>query len=491
MDIVHTRNKHVKLFFSTFIMISLLLIFILLSLNEGVSIKKTSNFANWLGILIYVYAMYSWRIVTDDNWFSPYFIFYTFFTLFNFGQCIMWAFGIHNDNELGTSVLYYGSGIYATDSQLLNAKIFVCICMLLFHFGALLCYKPSNLKKIDMTDKVEYTYKAIYSIGILIGIISIPVTLYRSYNFFSVARIYGYKALYYSSYINQGGITMIAEMFFFPSLVCLLIGSKYRIGVRRFVYTVFILYLLLNLFSGDRGNWLYKLIILVWLSSKYYKPVKLKKLIFWGFIGVVGLYIVNAITSIRDIGLQNIDLLRVISIISLEQSPIVDAFFEMGSSMGIITYLLITGNGIWPYGNTYLMSILGMVSTRVLSFLGMPFVLVDDWFSQEHLGLNWGTGFSMIGEAYLNGGIIGGPLIITLLGCAISSLICINKHSEPQNSPLKYFIVATALNTLIGLTRGSMYLYLKKLFYGTISVSIVIILVRNILIKRYNKILDI
>lgn len=472
------------MFLTTLIIIIILLIFIILSINNKIS-ANLSYAANWLGIFIYIYAIYTWKIVTHDTWFSPYFIFYTFFTIFNYGQCIMWALGIHIDSELGSGAIYYDSGIYVSESQLLVVKIFVCICMLLFHFGALLCYKPLNSNRLIESNKIEDMYKAVYIMGIILGIISIPITLYRAYDFFNIAKIHGYKSLYYSSYANQGGISSIIEIFFFPALVCLLIGSKYSKNTKRIVYFIFTLYLLLNLFSGDRGSWIYKIIILIWLSSKYYKPLKIRKVIFLSLVGIIGLYFVYAIVSVRNIGFSNINFLNV----NVKQSPIVQSFFEMGGSMNIITYLLIVGNNIWPYGNSYLMAFLGMISTRIASLLGMPFVLVDNWFSQEYLGLDWGVGFSMVGEAYLNGGLYGGPLIVGLLGFSIASFISINKNSEPQNSPLRYFIVATSLNTLIGFSRGSIYLYLKTLFYGTIVISIIIIIIKNSLINKKHSIL--
>lgn len=51
---------------------------------------------NWLGILVYIYAISTWKKKTKSRLFSLYFIFITFLFLFNYGQCIMWALGIHN-----------------------------------------------------------------------------------------------------------------------------------------------------------------------------------------------------------------------------------------------------------------------------------------------------------------------------------------------------------------------------------------------------------
>jgi hypothetical protein len=101
---------------------------------------------------------------------------------------------------------------------------------------------------------------------------------------------------------------MILEIFFFPALVGMLIGSEYKKSVKYFVYTTFSIYTLLNLSCGDRGSWLYKLIVLVWLSYKNNKSINVKKLLFFSSVGLGFLYIVYAIVDLRNkqITLSNI-----------------------------------------------------------------------------------------------------------------------------------------------------------------------------------------
>lgn len=445
---------------------------------------------NWVGIAIMLYTYVSWYILTKE-WFCPYNIFMIFFFIFNYGQCIMWAFNIHIPGEIGARQIYYGHWI-PTIEDIIRAQVFTCICMFMFHVGAILCYKPSTRKKcIELESKkkkynVDSINRAMFYIGILMGIITIPMTIYRAYTFLSVALKYGYKALYYSNHISQGGMMMIIEIFFFPSIVCLLIGGRYKINIRYMVYSIFGTYMLLNIMAGDRGSWLYKLIILIWLHNKYVKKISLKQAIRLGVAGIVGLYLLNIIISFRNIGLSNIQFKDIIEAVSLESSPIVDSFFEMGGTMAVITTLLRDGVGIWTYGNTYLATILGSISTRVLSLLGIEFILIDNWFSQDYLGVSWGAGFSMIGEAFLNGGGYFTPIILVVLGFMIGSVIYVDSRVEPIKHPMRYFFVSTSLQTLIGFSRGSSYLYLKTWLYGTVGVCIMIILLQHLFQKKYN-----
>jgi hypothetical protein len=168
------------------------------------------------------------------------------------------------------------------------------------------------------------------------------------------------------------------------------------------------------------------------------------------------------------------------------RSPIISNIFEMGGTMEIL-HKLITDDGVrtaWIYGNTYLTAIAGMISTRFLSFIGINFVLVDDWFSQDYLGITWGTGFSMIGEAYLNAGLYLAPIVIILLGYLIGKILYVNPNINPNQMPLKYVFISTSLSTIIGLSRGTIYLYLKTWFYGTIVTCIFILFLYYVTYKK-------
>ena len=103
-----------------------------------------------------------------------------------------------------------------------------------------------------------------------------------------VARLYGYNALYYGSHATQAGYIQIIMYFFFPALVGYLISNEYSKKSRIIVYIIFGLYTGLQLLSGDRGNWLYSLVILVWLHT-YYRKYQYKYFKYF-IIGIVGVY---------------------------------------------------------------------------------------------------------------------------------------------------------------------------------------------------------
>lgn len=440
---------------------------------------------NWLGILYFFYAIVTWKTKTNDRWFNPYTILQIFFVAFNYGQPIMWAFGIHQNDEIGKGELFYRAIYSPGKEELWNVQWYVCLGMLLFHIGALIVVKTSEVafqqqniisdEDISDEDNNKYTLikQSMKSVcGILLFVLA-PVAIYLRFREMQIARTYGYKALYYGANSTQHGYVQILMYLFFPALVGFLIGNDYSKKSRTIAYTVFGLYTAFGILSGDRGSWLYSLIILIWLHTHYVKT-KVKTYITFGVAGVVAIYFLSAITTIRNSGLSQLNINMVLSIIAGNESPIVNAFFEMGRSMNVIAFFLHTGRDIYPYSNTYLTALLGVVSSRFLQFLGLKQVLIADWFSQDYLRNTWGAGFSMIAEAYVNGGYFGGLIYMCLLGMMHGKILGYTSKKTVHSDPMRLFVVVAGLNAIIGFVRGAMYLTLKELFYGVFVAALMI-----------------
>ncbi|MGW5979650.1 O-antigen polysaccharide polymerase Wzy [Bacillus mycoides] len=449
---------------------------------------------SWLGIFLGVYVIRTWYKLTGTI-FSPYTIFMLFFFLFNFGQCFMWALGIHNPSEIGKVPMFTGFGT-PSDEEIIHAQALTLACILMFHSGAVLCYKNKNKKN---TGKIEDSFEAlewydkrtltsIFYVCLVASLVVIPLQLYNSYLDFQLASIHGYKSLYYSDFANTDATVLgLLQRMFFPCLVGLLIGSRYNKKVQVVVYTVFIIYLFLNLLAGDRGSWLYKIIILVWLSHACYKPIKFKKFVKYMVCSIVFLYVITAIVSIRDVGLSSITIGQAFESISFEKSPIIEAIFEMGGSMKPTIVLQKYGWDVWPYANTYLLAILGMVTNKVIYLLDIPFALPSAWFSQSYLGLSWGAGFSIVAEALLNAGPFLAPPVLIIVGYLVTSMIYVDKTMNYKERPFKFFFVASTLHYFIPMTRNELHVQLKDWFYGLLVLCILVLILNNIPFRSSNK----
>lgn len=491
---VSSKIKHtnieiimVTFFITIFVYIAYLLTLSLVNVNKDYGLQIF--LLSWLGILFMVFIVITWYKLTGTV-LSPYTIFMSFFFVFNFGQCFMWAFGVHISSEIGKIAMYDKFAI-ADDADIIKAQALTLICILMFHFGAVSCYKPKN--RINFRVKENYmnfyknedskTLKAIYYSCLIMGVIVIPIALYYVYSDFLIARVYGYAALYYSEYARTSAtFPMLLSMMFFPCLVGLLIGSKYNRKVQKSVYTIFLMYLIIDLISGDRGSWIYRLFILIWLSNECYKPINFKTVTKYLIIGIIGLYMTNVIVSFRSVELQDINIEKIVENISFENSPIISGFFEMGESMQPTIILQKYGWNVWPYDNTYLLAILGMITNKLIYALNIPFDLLSSWFSQVYLYIPWGAGFSIIAEALLNGGPFLAPLFMIVQGYIITSMMYIDKGINYKERPLRFFFAAATLDNFISITRNELHPTLKNWFYGVVVLYFFILIIRKFVV---------
>lgn len=439
---------------------------------------------SWVGIFLLFFILVTWYKITGLI-LSPYTIFIGFLFLFNFGQCFMWGVGIHTSTEIGQEPIFPGFR-FPNNNDIINTQIFILLSIMMFHLGAI--FSPLGYSNFQYHKKEEdlYTLKAVYVTSVLISILSIPVTLYSSIQSLNIAKQYGYKALYYGELIYSASLPVFLDVFnmmFFPSLVGLLIGSKFSRKTRTFVFVVFVSYLLINLLSGDRGSWIYKLVILIWLFHKCFKPLNFRKICKQLIVFIISLYLIYGIVNLRDVGLSHLNQEMIVSAFSFEKFPLIIAIFEMGGSMKPTMMLLMYGWNVWPYENTYILALLGMVTNKVIYFLDIPFSLISTWFSQDYLGLTYGAGFSIIAEALLNFGPYIAPLFMVILGFVISSFIYVDKKMEYSKYPLRYFFVTGTLHNFLYVVRNYFHLPLKEWFYGVVLFCITILVIRSLLIK--------
>ncbi|MFA2832068.1 O-antigen polysaccharide polymerase Wzy [Bacillus paranthracis] len=490
---INYRNKNINQagFYAIILSITVIgyMMYLLFSLDFNGSKDYTDMIYvfSWLGVTLGIYVVYTWYKLTGSC-FSLHTILMLFFFLFNYGQPLMWALGIHSPNEIGTTTLYT-LGL-PTSGDIVYTQALTLICILMFHCGAIFCYKPRKRLDID-NEKIIVSAKkisnAMYYTCLIVCVIVIPITMFNSIYNLIFAQIHGYSAIYYSDDKINIVIFNLIDKMFFPCLVGLLIGSNYQKKIRYFVYSVFSVYLMVNLLSGDRGSWVINLIILIWMSHTFYKRINFKKTVLYTAVAIISLHIVDAIVSVRNIGvnLENISK----SLIEGE-SVITSAIFEMGSSMKPAMVLIKYDWDIWPYTNSYLNAVLGIVSSKVFTILGIPFSAISDWFSQEYLGISYGAGFSIVAEAVLNFGPLIAPIIMIIIGYIITSMTFITKNTTVQRSPMKIFFAISTMSIFVPVVRNHFQWILKSWFYGVFILIILMLIVKDYIERKgysYNK----
>lgn len=438
---------------------------------------------SFTGLILGIFIMISWYQLTNKI-FSLYTIFILFLFLFNYGHGLLWALGIHSEVEIGQTPLFTLGLTSPTD--IIKTQLIILISILAFHCGAVLYVKPMNKHLMNNSTlsvlQDDKSLNSIYDVSFVLSLIVVPITFYNSIYNLKVASSYGYSSLYYGEHANSGiSIFILISMMFFPCLVGLLIGSRYRGNVKIAVYIIFSIYVLLGVMTGDRGEWLYKLLILFWMSHTFNQKFKLRSVIKYILLGIGFLYLVSAIVSMRNTGIT-LDGLK--DSLSSDNNVIVSSIFEMGQSMRPTIVLVKSGWGIFPYGNSYIFAILGIVSERFISILNIPYVTLSSWFSQDYLGISYGAGFSVITEALLNFGPYGAPLFLCILGYITTSVIHIDTLNY-KSKPLRVFFAVTTTSAFIAVVRNTMQTTLKGWFYTTLIIYILILIYRSL--KYANK----
>ena len=466
MKLLANRNK--LSIFLIYTIISLMICIISISFMYDIERNAESGIiiVSWTGnliLLLYVYIYYK----IHHKIFTLYNVLILFMYLFNWGQCLLWSFGIHVNGEIG-SVNLFSNYPRPTSQQVLNGQLFTLLMMTVFLCGGLFVNTISSKKETRIRSGLLTERRILFKVSCVLAIIVVPLTFYRIVQAIMITFSYGYLALYYGEANIAGGILSQVEYLFFPILVGLLLGSNYSKRTRKTVYFIFFLYMLLYLMAGERGNWLYKLVLLIWFDHTYHKKIDFKKLVKYSIIATMVLYVVYAMVSLRNEALGSVSFTQILQAFSLENFPVISAISEMGGNMGIIIILLAEGSTIWTGYNTYIAAILGMPATFWLKYFGIDFQYLENWFSQDILKINWGSGFSFIGEAYINGGIYFSFVYILLLGIFIAYITKYRADEVDKNDVLSIAFKMTSCNAFMTMMRGSCHLSFKTWFLGTI-----------------------
>lgn len=451
-------------FFNVFLAIIFFLIYIILyndiEKNLEYNLETYKFVLSWIGIVIYIYSIYSWYKI-NGRIFDLYTIMFTFLVVFNFGQCILWAFGIHVDGEIGDGTMFAIGA--PTNRHIVLAQLVTLISLVMFNLGAIFCYKKE--KKTYEEENVKLKKSIVLNVSKVMSLIVIPITFFQLINSLIIRLQYGYSSLYYGEHVNSNLIQEMCSRLFFICLYGLLIGKDFNKSTRKFVYGIFLIYIIISLICGDRGGWVYALCIFAFLHCNYVKKFKLKSILIIFIVGTIMLNIINVFVSLRN---TEINKESIQEIFSADKNQVVEVIAEMGASMNIQTSLIMTDYDIYPYGNTYIFAILGIVSDSFIELLGIDYIDLSTWFSKNYLGLiNWGTGFSIVGEALINFGPYKAPIMMIVLGWIISSLTYIS-NEELKNNPKKLMFVLIGVLSLIPVFRGTMAYQLKIYFYRII-----------------------
>lgn len=468
------KKELLKLLVPLFIYFIFVLLYYLCQHNGIYNYKSFKYFLCILGFGVYVgIILLNYKITKKIL--TPFTITFTFLFLFNYGQCILWIFNIHPANSIGTTpILNYA---YPSDIDIVKTQLVSLTSILLYGLTTLFYNEHCKVPKCSDLD-----VKSIRIVSIVLGIISTICTFIILLNEIKISQVYGYNALYYGENMYHGSVIItIMSRFFLPCLFGIYltnIDSKKNIYG---VYFIFLVYIICSLLTGDRGNWVYALCFFVWLHHTFIKKINFKKAVMLILFAIFFLQFLYAIVYIRDSG---ISFKKIINALSITNNPIIIFINELGGSMKIQLYLLMSNYKIYPYGNSYFLGAIGMFSDRMVKLFISDYIILEEWFSQTHLNLNYGVGFSIVGEAILNYGPYFAPLVVMLMGLIINSIVNNKKVLFSKNVKNILFCLCFSIS-FITMYRGSFAYSIKMFLYKTVFYFTIIKITKILLLNYY------
>ena len=422
--------------------------------------------------LIYIY--YSWYRC-QGSFLNGYIIFVTAFYVFNLGQPILKVFDyvdpyydlLDSSNKLQISIDTYYQSIYIST-----------VSILFMHFGALTSLGKDRtaifIRKVDEeteTNMIKLYKKvnAIKKISLILLVISFPFWFYETIQLISFSVVYGYGGELIDVKSKIPSFVRILSDYYEPSLLCLYFCSEY-LKKKQYVLLFIILLTVIipPLVIGGRSQAVIAVAMVAIVHYLFYK-VKTKRLLLMGVVVYFSLFVLFLVKKTRGSTGNTIETYS--ELLSREETtPISTVLSEMGHSMYPLaaTMEIVPEREDYRYGSTYLWGLTTLIPN--LGFWerhpGVENANLGEWLMKEK-NLNFGPGYSITAEAYINFGYLG--LIFFYIFGFLLAKYCkyINKKYIVDKPFLiiitlvfLWFSIKTVRNSFLGIVRAFFYVSL-------------------------------
>ena len=449
----------------------IIVVFTLLLYNSLTFSDYGMNVLGVVGIVQLVYSVYSWKRVTGSA-INPYVVFLCSAYVFTFGQSILNVFGKVTEGRALTEEF---SAFYIMPAQYLTL-----IFLNFFHIGALLSCKKLKPQKgsdsqITMDDELNRRNQVtgIRRVGKLFTLISIVPYLVERVTIFYIVLVSGYGGIYeQQAKVGIFNIVSILSQYFIPGILCLLLVETSR--SKKWLYLIILIFEAgFWLYTGGRSNG----VIIASIILLYYhicvKPIRLKQAIIIAVAGFFFVSLLGVISETRSASKNDVS-----SIVN-QKLGTSNAFYEALSEMGGSMFPMITTMNLVPdrydykYGSSYFYSL-----TSVIPNLGfwdlhpaMKYGNMNDWL-QDALDLNYGPGFSIVAEAYINFGHFG-FLMMLILGYCFGLIFNINVRDK--YNPLLLVLSFVFCFLIIKTVRNSFLATVRSIFYYILPIYLIVV----------------
>lgn len=418
-----------------------------------------------IGLLQFAYSIHT-SIKNGQKLISPYIVFLMVMYIFHVGQSLMYPFNVITNRDLVGFMGITASGVFK--AQLISFSF-----LAFFQIGSLLCNIHSYKKAINSSYPKQII--RLKRIGWFLAIVSFYPYYSELIHNAILSMTFGYGALYEGeAKIGFANFGSILADYYIPAIICLYIVYKNNNKARLLIVGILLFSCGVILVTGGRTEAVIILLLLLILHNYLIKSFTRKQLIAIGSFGVIVLILLASIAQMRSNTSRSFNDTFDISE-NTSNNGAVEAIGEMGGSMFCLIWTdeIVPQTEEYRFGSSY-----AYAFTSIIPNLGFwdihpakKHANLADWLTDKK-GLSFGTGYSMIAEAYINFGYFGallmilmGYLITNVFGRLKSYTITRNVASTAFVLVLFWFSLKIPRNSFIGIVRAIFYFALPIFWY--------------------------
>lgn len=441
--------------------IIILLLFSIFYLYYGLTVE-TPKFPNLrivgtVGLCQFVFSIFS-SIKTGQKIISPYVLFLIAMYIFQTGQSLLYAFNIVSERDLVTVMDETYAGVF-------NAQLITFAFLAFFQIGSL-CSRVSNPRSLTYYQDPEPQLHRLRIAGWIVATLTVYPYYKELINSVILTMTKGYGALYQQEVkIGMDNFLSVFADYFIPALICLFIGYKNKPIMRLAITAIFIINAILILLIGARSEAVIILGLILILYNYLIKAFTRKALVIIGGSAYVLLLVLSNIASVR--GQTTKSMAEVINVEESDNSGAVEAIGEMGGSMYCLieTTKLIPEKEDYRYGTTYLYALTSIIPN--VGFWDIHPAKVhanlDEWLTNT-LELDFGTGYSMVAETYINFWLLG-IFWMMFFGWIVSKVFGQLGVARSRNNMAYVTFVLIVFWFALSIPRSSFIILVRGIFY--------------------------
>lgn len=434
----YNKQKYIGLYCVVFIILLFLFItFLNLEFND----KYLVATGLMGGLLFFVYAFAHYKIVRRFMNFGL--IFTTMLFLFCFGQFFLYGLGIEYEYFFLND--YYSSLFKHNQFYVLYGEVVSILSIGTFQLAMLLSAKRKDKRNSKKTSIKNRSLKAVAQI---LFCISFPIMFVNKIYLMVHSLSYGYAA---TAALPQSTVMRFLGVFIIPAAISLLVCVRNNKKKFKMLCIVLFVYSLMGLVVGGRTE---PVILMVGIAilTLYENKLNFKTSVVFLLVVYFAITLLVTVAETRGSNVEFSGMIGLLLKNLVTLRPIIQLIGEMGfsgSSMVWTVYLIKTGQQELFFGVTYFSALVNIFPSSLDPF-GLLDILdkychLEGWLT-EIFGFNFGVGFNLIAEAYLNFGF-GSILIMFLYGLLLNHIFNFELKSGNWNlyKSLVMFVVLMTL----------------------------------------------